>query len=106
MRHRSVPQHIQQQVIRAYCEKNDLKFLLSATEFLDNTMMLEAIKEDVIVMYSIHQWPYGWETGKEVHFAAENCTYNKETAETIRIMEIYDNHRGQLSSIAAQLNQA
>ena len=35
---RSVPQHIQQLVMRDYCKKNNLTFLLSATEYLMPTI--------------------------------------------------------------------
>lgn len=85
---RSVPQNVQQQIIRQYCEKNGLQFLLSATEFEGQTIMLDAIKEHGIVMYSIFCMPKDkkarkklYNSGKEVHFAAENMTMNRELVE-------------------------
>lgn len=87
---RSVPQNIQQQVIRAYCEKNNLQFLLSATEFHGHTIMLESIKENIIVMYSLFCMPLLKEarerlyaSGKKIHFAAENMRMAKDLVETV-----------------------
>ncbi len=92
---RSVPQNIQQQIIRAYCEKNGLNFLLSATEFEGETTMLEAIKEDGIVMYSIFCMPKSknarqriYDSKKNVRFAAENMKMNKELVEIV--FGVYD----------------
>ncbi len=52
--------------------------------------MLESIKEDVIVMYSMWCMPRSkearkrlYDSGKEVHFAAENMRMNAELLETI-----------------------
>jgi sporadic carbohydrate cluster protein (TIGR04323 family) len=107
---RSVPQSIQQMVIRNYCEKNGLHFLLSATEWEGHTTMLDAIKEDGIVMYSIFCMPKGkaarerlYASGKDVHFAAENMKMNPELVETV--FGVY-NGRNQLPAIIAYLNQA
>jgi sporadic carbohydrate cluster protein (TIGR04323 family) len=81
---RSVPQHIQQLVIRDYCQRHGLKFLLSATEYVmpGSTMMLDAaLQEDTegIVFYSMALLPVDeekrrrlWASGKDIHFAAEN----------------------------------
>lgn len=51
--------------------------------------MLDAIKENGIVMYSIFCMPKDkssrkklYNSGKDVHFAAENMTMNKELIET------------------------
>lgn len=64
MLERSVPQSIQQQVIRAYCERLGLEFMLSATEYTipGCTVMLEtALRElsviDGICAYSIWALP-------------------------------------------------
>jgi len=58
------PQHIQNIIIREYCEKNNLSYLLSATEYtMDNCfLMLENIVKnlksvDGIVAYSLFQMP-------------------------------------------------
>ena len=59
-----VPQHIQNLVIRDYCQKNNLKYLLSLTEYAMPGCQLilnQAIKElnnlDGIVAYSLFQLP-------------------------------------------------
>lgn len=91
---RSVPQHIQQLVIRDYCNKNGLKFLLSATEYCmdGSTFILESLlKENIqgIVFYSIFLMPTDkekrnlvYESGKDIRFAAENTILNRELIET------------------------
>jgi sporadic carbohydrate cluster protein (TIGR04323 family) len=59
-----VPQHVQNLVIRDYCERQNLHFLLSATEYAmpDCYLMLEQILEDFrvidgVVAYSLFQLP-------------------------------------------------
>ena len=59
-----VPQHVQNLVIREYCERNDLLYLLSATEYSmsDCHLMLEALLDELpklqgIVAYSLFQLP-------------------------------------------------
>lgn len=85
---RSVPQNVQQTIIREYCRKNGLEFLLSATEYcMDGcTMMLASILQEKcagIVFYSIFQLPEDstrrvnllrqlLRERKRTHFAAEN----------------------------------
>ena len=60
-----VPQHIQNIVIREFCNKENLHFLLSATEYsMKNSnlifkQLLNELKDiDGIVAYSIFQMPY------------------------------------------------
>ncbi len=90
------PQHIQNIVLRNYCEKNNYFFLLSSVEYKMNNsfFMLElAIKElkklDGILAYSIFQLPEndGWrkkilrkiiKKKKEIHFAVEDFSVSKE----------------------------
>ena len=55
-----VPQHVQNLVIRDYCKKKDLQYLLSATEYaIANSFIIlqEVLKElpklDGIVFYSL-----------------------------------------------------
>lgn len=80
MLERSVPQYVQQLVIRDFCQKNGLKFLLSATEYHEGVLMLKNIISDDsiigIVFYSIFQLPkdynFIFHTGKQIFFAAEN----------------------------------
>ena len=59
-----VPQHVQNLVIRDYCERQNLQYLLSATEYAmpDCYLMLEQILEDFrvvdgVVAYSLFQLP-------------------------------------------------
>lgn len=110
---RSVPQNVQQQIIRAYCEKNGLQFLLSATEFENHTTMLDAIQEAGIVMYSIFCLPKDkdarmrlYNSDKDVRFAAENIhKIDIDFLETtFKINELYA--RDELPAIVAQLNKA
>lgn len=61
---RSVPQHVQQLVMRDYCKKQGITFLLSATEYLMHgcTQILDAVLDDLdhlegIVMYSLYLMP-------------------------------------------------
>jgi len=59
-----VPQHIQNLVIRDYCHRNGLQYLLSATELAmpNSFLMLAQLQDDIeklqgIVFYSISQLP-------------------------------------------------
>lgn len=61
---RSAPQHIQQLVMRDYCQKKNITFLLSATEYCmpGCTMVLDAVLDELdqlegIVMYSLALMP-------------------------------------------------
>lgn len=95
-----VPQHVQNIVIRDYCQKKDIQFLLSATEYAmeNSVLMLRQLVRDLpsidgIVAYSIFQMPEddqerqsifksALSLNKEIHFAVEglslfdNDTYN------------------------------
>ena len=59
-----MPQHIQNLVIRDYCHRNGLQYLLSATELAmpNSFLMLAQLQDDIeklqgIVFYSISQLP-------------------------------------------------
>ena len=59
-----VPQHVQNLVIRDYCERTGLQYLLSATEYAmaDCHLILEQILEEIsylhgLVAYSLFQLP-------------------------------------------------
>ena len=59
-----VPQHVQNLVIRDYCEKNHLQFLLSATEYtmqgchlILEQVLSELTEIDGLVAYSLYQLP-------------------------------------------------
>ena len=86
------PQHIQNIVIRDYCKKNNLLFLLSATEYvMDGTylMLAQLMKNferiEGIIFYSLFQLPEEKEErkeflllainmSKEIHFAVESLS--------------------------------
>lgn len=97
---RSVPQRIQQIIIKLYCEQNGLEFFLSATEFEGQSIMLESIKEDVIVMYSIFCMPADraarqrlYDSGKDIRFAAENISrLNPEWLESVFSITEWQTH--------------
>jgi sporadic carbohydrate cluster protein (TIGR04323 family) len=85
-----VPQHIQNIILRDYCKKKDINFLLSATEYaVDKStyILFELVKDyrnyNGIVLYSIFQLPFEKKLRhllfkktikkkKELHFACEN----------------------------------
>lgn len=109
MLERSVPQHIQQQVIRDYCARNELNFLLSATEYLmdGSTLILDAIQEIGIVMYSIFCMPKNkearqrlYDSDKDVRFAAENIKMDRNLIEIV--FGVY-NARSSICDTAAYL---
>jgi sporadic carbohydrate cluster protein (TIGR04323 family) len=59
-----VPQHVQNLVIRDFCQKNNLQYLLSATEYAMEhcTLILEQVLDELktidgIVQYSLFQLP-------------------------------------------------
>jgi len=93
-----VPQHVQNIIIRDYCSKKDMHYLLSASEYaMDNsTLMLRQLVKDLpnmdgIVAYSIFQMPENDDERqsifnsvlslkKEIHFAVEGLSiYDNET---------------------------
>lgn len=93
----SIPQRIQNLVIRTYAEKNNKRFGLSATEYImDNCyMMLDALVKEAdqynaIALYSLHMLPSSksrrmkiyldcLNKGAEMHFAFEELSIKKET---------------------------
>ena len=59
-----VPQHVQNIIIRNYCNQNGLYYLLSSTEYVydQSDKMLEQVlnevkKLDGVVLYSLYQLP-------------------------------------------------
>ena len=85
-----VPQHVQNIVIRDYCQKNNYRYLLSGTEYVmhNSTSMLQKLINELhsidgIVTYSLFQLPKDnkkrnfyinkvLSEQKEFHFACEN----------------------------------
>ncbi len=98
-----VPQHIQNLVLREYCKRKKLNFLLSLVEyrFENSTIMLEKAlnelnKVDGIIFYSLLQLPENDTTRKnfydkvlkkkrEIHFAVEEIKLTN--IETINFVE-------------------
>ena len=98
-----VPQHIQNLVLREYCKRKKLNFLLSLVEyrFENSTIMLEKAlnelnKVDGIIFYSLLQLPENDTTRKnfydkvlkkkrEIHFAVEKIKLTN--IETINFVE-------------------
>lgn len=91
-----VPQHVQNIIIRDYCEKNNLHFLLSASEYaMENchlifTLLLQELNTiDGIALYSVFQLPIDTEQremifkkvltlGKTLHFCVEGLRVSNE----------------------------
>lgn len=78
-----VPQHIQNQVIREYCLRNQLNFLLSSTEYamLDSQLILDQVLVNLegitgIVAYSLFQLPRDSRQRKIIY---EKLIVNKKT---------------------------
>ena len=89
-----VPQHVQNLVIRNYCETREMMFLLSGTEYaipgsslILNQMVDRLDQLDGIVLYSMFQLPeqagsrrkiYDQFLGKQktMHFAVESLSLN------------------------------
>ena len=93
-----VPQHVQNIVIRDYCSKKGIQYLLSATEYaMENSALIlrQLVKEmpsiEGIVAYSIFQMPEDNDERqsifnsvlsfkKEIHFAVEGLSlYDNES---------------------------
>ena len=90
------PQHIQNTILRQYCEKNNYFFLLSSTEYTmkNSDLMLMSIfneLEDIdgILFYSLFMLPNNYDKrnliyknilskGKQLHFAVEDIIFEKD----------------------------
>lgn len=102
-----VPQHVQNIVIKDYCQKNNLNFLLSATEYSmkNSYYILNQLVNNLqnihgIVAYSLFQMPYDNQKrerlfskilnkNKQIFFACENLKIsNRRDIE--RIKKIWD----------------
>ncbi|WP_036096976.1 LIC12192 family sporadic carbohydrate cluster protein [Leptospira weilii] len=97
-----VPQHVQNIVIRDYCQKNGLHYLLSATEYAmeDCHLILQQVLDELanldgMILYSLFQLPMDFESRnrfydrilssrKTCYFAVEGLKLNdREDAERI-----------------------
>lgn len=100
-----VPQHVQNLVIRDYCERNGLHYLLSASEYaMDDCHMIlkqvldEMPKLDGIAAYSLFQLPEDESErqeiysrvlalGKTLHFAVEGLKMiNEKDRDRVEIL--------------------
>lgn len=93
-----VPQHVQNIVLRDYCQRNNHRLLLAATEYAmaDSGLILESVLQELdhidgIVMYSLFQLPHEASerrsviqrvlgAGRTLHFAVENMTVQDHTS--------------------------
>jgi sporadic carbohydrate cluster protein (TIGR04323 family) len=101
-----VPQHVQNIIIRDYCEKNDLQYLLSASEYAmeECHLILKLLLEELpqlngIAAYSLFQLPENQlerefiyskvlSQGKTLHFCVEGLSMSNES-EKNRIENIW-----------------
>tara|TARA_B100000945_G_C20401811_1_gene607774 strand:- start:1187 stop:1597 length:411 start_codon:yes stop_codon:yes gene_type:complete len=101
-----VPQHVQNIVIKDFCQKNNLNFLLSSTEYsmknsshILNQLVNNLRNIDGIVAYSIFQMPYNdkkrinifkkiLKNKKKIFFACENLKISN-SKEIKRIEKIW-----------------
>ena len=92
-----VPQHVQNLVIRDYCNKQSLQYLLSATEYAmaNSHLILQQVLEELsildgIVFYSLFLLPedkterdrvinFILKKGKTIYFAVEGLRMNNKT---------------------------
>ena len=105
-----VPQHIQNLVIRDYCNNRGMTYLLSGTEYAipGSTMILKQILNsleqlDGIVFYSLFQLPENTQDrikiyqqvlvcNKSIHFAVETLMLNEER-DCHRLEDIWGVHQ-------------
>lgn len=101
-----LPQHIQNLVLRDYCKKNNINFLLSGTEYAikNSTYVLEELvnnwkNNDGLVFYSLFQLPNHFKDRsklfqktlkdkKQLHFVLENIV-GKDRASFTKIEEVF-----------------
>ena len=91
-----VPQHVQNLVIRDYCSKKNIQYLLSATEYAmeNSALMLRQLVKDLpstdgIVAYSIFQMPEDDDERKNIFNSI--LSLKKEIHFAVEGLSIYDN---------------
>lgn len=100
------PQHVQNIVLRDYCARNQLHYLLSATEYamVNCHLILEQVLDELadidgIVAYSLFQMPINQTRrlrvyerilaqGKEIHFAVEGLSLTTQR-DILRLEDIW-----------------
>jgi len=90
-----IPQSVQNLVIRDYCERNHIMYLLSATEYAMNNSSkvlfktVNEVNKESIILYSLFQLPNNSEkrdnvyktaikNKKKIYFALENRVLNNK----------------------------
>ena len=90
-----IPQSVQNLVIRDYCERNHIRYLLSATEYAMNNSSkvlfktVNEVNKESIILYSLFQLPKNSEkrdnvyktaikNKKKIYFALENRVLNNK----------------------------
>ncbi len=91
-----VPQHVQNLVVRDYCQRNGIAYLLSATEYampscyiMLHELLREVERVDGFVLYSVFMLPMKrerrdtfcraiFQAGASIHGAVENLEINDE----------------------------
>ena len=96
-----VPQHIQNLVIREFCKKKSIEYLLSVTEYAmpNNYLMLNQIIEqldliDGIIFYSLFQLPF--DNSKRIQIIKNILQFNKKiffAVEDLKIFTLKDLNR-------------
>jgi len=91
-----VPQHVQNIIIRDYCSKNNIQYLLSATEYAmenSNLILRQLVKDlpsiDGIVAYSIFQMPEDDDERHSIFNVVMSC--KKEIHFAVEGLSVYDN---------------
>ena len=91
-----VPQHVQNIVIRDYCSKKGIQYLLSGTEYAmeNSTLILRQLVKDLpsidgIVAYSIFQMPEDDAERQSIFNSV--LSYKKEIHFAVEGLSLYDN---------------
>ena len=96
-----VPQHVQNLVIRDYCQRNEFRYLLSATEYampdchlIHEQVLNELVEVDGVVAYSLFQLPENDDYRRHIF---ENIIENKKSyhfaVEGLNLTNIHDCER-------------
>ena len=89
-----VPQHIQNLVIREFCKKKSIEYLLSVTEYAmpNNYLMLNQIIEqldliDGIIFYSLFQLPF--DNSERIQIIKNILQFNKKVFFAVEDLKIF-----------------
>ena len=115
-----LPQHIQNQIVKNYCDTNNFTYILSRAEYaITNTSVCQlwaALKENIpnIVMYSLWQLPsneeerhkaisYALRNNIAIHFACENMVIDSiesviDIELTFKVKDSIEEHEGEYHS--------